>query len=607
MKKIFKWIGGILLASMLLTAGLLIHTLYFRPLMASWFYDRMLISFMLRNPELVTSLGILPTWMGSFNSQLGDASPAEEDRMARWAADNLQILQSYDRGKMDQEAKLSYDTMDFFLRTVVDGDHFRADFPINQMFGAQSAIPDFMINQAPLTSKREAEDYIARLTRFGWKFDGVLAGVKQRAARGINPPHFAIVEVIDQMKGFVGKPPEQNPLYVNLADKLGKLPDLQQPDKAALLQLAAAAIKDVVYPAYGRMIDYFTEIEPKFTRDDGAWSLPDGTAYYDWCIKNQTTAAIPAQQLHELGLLEVARIEHEMDRLLRQTGRNDGTIVARLKQMSQDPAMLYSNDDAGRAAILKDYTDILAESLKASESKFNHLPKTQITVKSVPEFSQATAPQAYYQPGDLSGGRGGVFFFNQRDLSETPKWQMRTLAYHEGIPGHHFQISLSMEQKDLPLYRRIAGSFLFTAYVEGWALYAEQLGGEMGLETSPPDALGRLNAEMMRSVRLVVDTGIHAKHWTHDQAIAYMEDHMMIGHDDARSEVERYFVMPGQALAYKVGELKIMELRAKAQRALGDKFDIKAFHDQVLLHGGLALSSLETVIDDWIRASGGTV
>jgi uncharacterized protein (DUF885 family) len=330
------------------------------------------------------------------------------------------------------------------------------------------------------------------------------------------------------------------------------------------------------------------------------WSLPDGAAYYAWCVRNQTTTKMTPDEIHALGLAEVARINGDMDAALKKIGKTDGSVGQRMKALAADPSLYYSNDEDGRAQILKDYSAILAEADKATEKTFNIRPKAALEVKSVPEFAQATAPSAYYEQGDMSGKRPGVFYFNQRDLKETPKWAMRTLAYHEGIPGHHFQISIAQEQKDLPIFRQMISSFLFTSYTEGWALYAEHLAGEMGLEDNPLDALGRYNDEMLRAVRLVVDSGIHAKHWTRDQAIDYLEGNTGMGHGQVVAEIERYFVAPGQATAYKVGELKILSLRDKAKSELGDKFDIKAFHDQVLTHGGLAMTSLESVIDDWI-------
>ena len=602
MKKVAKWIGGLVLAAIVIVIGLGAHTFYFRPLVATWFYDRVLLIGLLDDPEAITSLGVFPTWVGHYNSRLSDVSPEHEAKVAKWAADSLQTLRSYDRASMDQEGKISFDSMEMFLSDTVESYRYRADYPVNQMFGIQAGLPNFMSQQVPVTNNREARDYVARLKLFGWKFDGLLAGLKERADRGVVPPHFTIVEVLDQMNGFIGTAPTQNPLYISFADKVGKLPDKELPPdlKAAMLGDAEKAIKEVVYPAYGRLIDFFTDLEPKQTADNGVWSLPDGDAFYAWSVRQQTTTKLTPDDIHSLGLAEVARISAEMDAALRKLGKTEGAVGVRMKALAEDPSQFYSNDDAGHAAILNDYTAILAENDKASAAMFNRRPKTAITVKSVPEFAQATAPSAYYEPGDMSGARGGVFFFNQRDLKETPKWSMRTLSCHEGIPGHHFQISISQELTELPMFRRILSSFLFTSYTEGWALYAEQLCGEMGLEDQPLDALGRMKDEMLRAVRLVVDSGIHAKHWTRDQAIEYLESNSGMGHGECVAEIERYFVAPGQATAYKVGELKILDLRAKAKAELGDKFDIKAFHDQVLTHGGLAMTSLESVIEDWI-------
>ena len=603
MKRVFKWLGSLLGAGILALALFAIHTIYFKPLTASLFYNKVLLTFLLDDPELMTTIGLMPSWVGSFDRRLTDASPEHEAKIGRLMQESLETLHGYDRATMDEEGKLSYDSMEIMLVSGIQDFKYRNSFPVNQLFGIQSQLPNFLTQQHQIGNRREAEDYVARLNLFGWKFDGLLASLKERADRGVVPPHFAIVEVLDQMKGFVGKAPVDNPLYVSFAEKLDKLPAnaLTTEVKGQLLKGAESAIKDQVYPAYGKLIAYFTELEPKFTGDNGAWSLPQGEAYYAWRVKDQTTADLSPDDVHALGLAEVARVGTEMDAALRKIGKMDGTVGDRIKALQTDPSQFYPNDDEGRAAILRDYTQILAEADKATTNWFNRRPKTAITVKSVPEFAQATAPTAYYEPGDMSGNRGGVFYFNQRDLKEQPKWEMRTLAYHEGIPGHHFQISISQELTDLPMFRRVVSSFLFTAYTEGWALYAEHLAGEMGLEENPYDALGRMRAEMLRSVRLVVDSGIHAKHWTREQAIDYMETQTGMGHGEVVAEIERYFVDPGQALAYKVGELKILELREKAKKDLGDKFDIKAFHDQILTHGGLAMTSLQQVVDAWIE------
>jgi len=296
-------------------------------------------------------------------------------------------------------------------------------------------------------------------------------------------------------------------------------------------------------------------------------------------------------------LSEVARIGREMDAILKSKGLSDGSIGERVQKLASDPAQRFPNTSEGKLAMLARYQAILNEVNGGLGDAFKVRPKLGVEVKAVPEFAQATSPGAYYQPGSFDGTRPGVFFANMRDPGETPKFAMRTLAYHEGIPGHHFQVTVQQELKGVPFFRRVLP---FTAYAEGWGLYAERLAWELGFEKDPLDNLGRLRDEMLRAVRLVVDTGIHSKHWSLDQAVVYMMENTGMGKADVTAEIKRYFVAPGQALAYKAGMLKILELRARAQQALGPRFKLSEFHDQVLTHGGMPLSLLEQIVNGWI-------
>jgi len=389
-------------------------------------------------------------------------------------------------------------------------------------------------------------------------------------------------------------------LYVSFKEKLDKIAPqtMAATDRDALLTRVEQSIDGSVYPAYRNLITYFTALQPKAQRNDGAWSLPDGDAYYAWCVRRHTTTDMSPEQVHTLGLAEVARVTLEMDAILKEKGLADGAIGPRVQQLAHLPDATFANTPDGKAAMLKRYQAILDEVNAGLGVAFNVRPKLGVEVKAVPEFAEKTAPGAYYEPGSFDGSRPGTFFANMRDPGETPMFAMRTLAYHEGIPGHHFQISIAQELKGVPFFRRVLP---FTAYAEGWALYAERLAWELGFEKDSLDNLGRLRDEMMRAVRLVVDSGIHYKHWTREQAITYMMDNTGMAETDVTAEIERYFVDPGQALAYKAGMLKILELRERAKQALGAKFVLSEFHDQVLTHGSLPLALLERVIDDWIR------
>jgi uncharacterized protein (DUF885 family) len=312
-----------------------------------------------------------------------------------------------------------------------------------------------------------------------------------------------------------------------------------------------------------------------------------------------TTLDLSAREIHEIGLAEVERIGREMDAILRAEGLTEGTIGERVQQLAKRPDQLYPDTEAGREQILADYQAILDEIDPAMDKYFNLRPETGVEVKRVPEFAEETSAGAYYQRPSLDGKRKGTFFANLRDVSEVPKFGMRTLAYHEGIPGHHFQIAITQQLEGIPMFRRLVP---FTAYSEGWALYTERLAWEIGFQDDPLDNLGRLQAEMFRAVRLVVDTGMHHKRWTREEAIDYMLANTGMGEGEVEAEIERYLVMPGQALSYKVGMMKILELRERARRELGEDFSLPEFHDQVLGNGALPLTLLERVVDDWIES-----
>jgi uncharacterized protein (DUF885 family) len=603
MKRLLKWLLSLIALVVVLVAAFLVHVWYFKPYKIDWFYTRVFAQFALDSPELLSNMRILPSWADFYSSKFDDASPEHEQIVADRIRNDHDTLLRYDRNSMDKRGQLSYDILEYFLRIQVEGDQFRDyDFPVNQMFGVQSNLPSFMAQQHPVTNSGEAKAYIARLQKFPLKFDQVLASLKLRESKNLIPPQFMVEEVVKQMDGFTASPPKENPLYTTFKEKLDKIPaaDMDQAAKDKFLADAESSIQQDVYPAYKKLIGYFTALQPKAQGNFGAWHLPNGDAYYAWCVRQNTTTDMTPEQVHQLGLSEVARVGQEMDTILKDHGLVDGTIGARVQQLAKDPSQVFPNTPEGKKAMLAQYQAILDEINAGLGKAFDMRPKLGVVVKPVPEYAEKTAPGAYYEGGSFDGTRPGTFFANMRDTTETPKWAMRTLAYHEGIPGHHFQGSIAQEIPGLPFFQRVIP---FTAYMEGWALYAERLAWELGFEKDPLDNLGRLRDEMMRAVRLVVDTGIHYKRWTREQAIQYMMENTGMAESDVTAEIERYFVDPGQALAYKVGMLKILQLREKAKAELGEQFDLAQFHDQVLDNGALPLELLERVIDDWVAAS----
>ncbi len=588
----------------LLLAWFLAALIWGKPWSVKGLYARTFLKFALKGPELLTMLGILEKFgIHGHNAKLSDASEAFQDKMFRFVRRDLGILRSYSRKRQSKTTLLSTDVMDFFLDDIARAERFRHhDYPLNQMFGIQSEMPNFMLTMHPVVSKLEGRNYVKRLSRFGVKFDQVMEGLLIRERKDCIPPKFVIRRVLDEMTAFIAKPAKENPLYTVFKDKLEKLPKVSAPDRESLLAAAEAEITRTVYPAYQKFIAYFTELEKKASADDGVWKLPDGGEYYAHCLRSSTTTDMTPEQVHETGVKEVARIESEMKAILEKQGyKGVKNPPRKLAEFGKEERFLYPNTDEGRAAALIEYQRILDEMNAALEPVLAIRPKAGLKVERVPEFREKTSAGAYYQPGDLSGSRPGVFYANLRDMKEIHKFGMKTLAYHEGIPGHHFQIAIAQELKGIPFFRRLIP---FTAYAEGWALYTEKLAREMGMyKDDPYSELGYLDSELFRAVRLVVDTGIHYKRWTREEAIEYMEAHTASAHESVVSEIERYIVMPGQACAYKIGEIKMVGLREKAKKALGGRFDLRQFHDVVLKNGSMPLAILEQVVEEYIRSA----
>jgi uncharacterized protein (DUF885 family) len=583
----------------------LVSLFWGRPWSIQHLYTREFAKLAFDSPELLTMLGILERFgLHGHNAKLADASDAHELKMLGKVDRAIKWLRSYNRGRQSPATLLSTDVMDWFLDDQARTGAFRHhNYPLNQMFGVQSELPNFMLTMHPVVSRLEARNYVKRLARFGVKFAQVLEGLKIREAEGVIPPRFVVRRVLDEMTAFVGQPARENPLYTVFKDKLAVVKKTGESDREKLLAAAEAEIERTVYPAYRQLIEYFTALEKKATTDDGVWKLPNGAAYYVHCLRSNTTTHMTPEQVHQTGLDEVERIEGEMRAILEKLGyKGVKSPPKKLAEFTLDERFLFPNTDEGRAAALAEYQRILDEVNAALDPYFAVRPKAGLKVERVPEFREKTSAGAYYQPPDMSGRRPGVFFANLRDMREIRKFEMKTLSYHEGIPGHHFQIAIAQELKGLPFFRRLVP---FTAFDEGWALYTEKLAREIGMyQDDPYSELGYLDSELFRAVRLVVDTGMHYKKWTREQAIEYMEGHTAQAHESVVSEIERYIVMPGQACAYKIGEIKIVALREKAKKALGAKFNLRQFHNVVLKNGSVPLELLERVVDEYIRTTG---
>ncbi|WP_341891792.1 DUF885 domain-containing protein [Variovorax sp. YR752] len=598
---------AVVAALLLALAVFVINLVWFRPFSLDLFHERVFIEFALDSPETLSAIGIAESFgWRRHNAHLDDVSIAKGDRDFAKLRRNLADLRAYDGGALSPSQRLSNRVLDWFLQNQLDGERFRFhDYPVDQLWGVQNETPNFLINVHAIADRRGAEDYLARLSEIGRKYDQVIEGLQRRQQLGVVPPRFVIEHVLASMREFAGKLPAANPLYLHFAGKVATLPGLDDAERRALLDRCTQLIESGVVPAYRRLIAALERQWPLATTDDGAWKLPDGDAFYAWRLRRETTTELTPQQVHDIGVAEVARIEAEMAAILvaqsaLREGETPGQALARL---ALDPRFLYTDDESGRQAALADYTAMIRDQLERSRALFGRLPEAAIEVRRVPEFKEKTAPGAYYNPPALDGSRPGIFFANLRSMAELPRFGMRTLAIHEGVPGHHFQIALAQEMSGVPTFRKVLP---FTAYLEGWALYAESLGKEMALyEGDPYGDLGRLQAEMFRAVRLVVDTGIHQQRWPRERAVRYMVDKTGMPQASVVSEIERYVVEPGQACAYKIGMMRIQAARERAKQALGARFDAQAlrdFHDLLLGSGALPLQVLDEQVDAWIAA-----
>ncbi|MFZ5496210.1 MAG: DUF885 domain-containing protein [Verrucomicrobiota bacterium] len=517
---------------------------------------------------------------------------AERVAVARRA---LAGLERFDRTRLDPQQIVSARIIQWHMEQVVKREPF-ADhsFVFNQFGGLHVRLVNFLSQAHPVRHRRDIENYLARLALVAGQIDEGIAQAKDAATRGFLMPDFITRSALGQFDRFLADEPAKNVLVTSLAERAAKVGGLSAEDRAAFTAAAEKTVRESVIPAFIRARALLQEQLPHTTADAGLWRLPDGDQAYAAALGYYTTTSLTAQEIHETGLREVARIEAEMDRLLRQLGYTEGSVKERFEQL--DASLQPPAEPDPRPALIARYQEILDDSVRRSEALFDLRPKAPCVVKREPPFTEKTAAAHYTTPA-RDGSRPGTFWAPLPG----PRFKMlnmRTLTHHEAIPGHHFQLALIQEMTDLPRFRqdRIFGGN--SANAEGWALYAEQLAAEHGwYEGDIPGRLGQLDAELFRARRLVADTGLHAMQWTRQQAIDYgIPVH----------EVERYVVFAGQACSYKIGQLKILELRARAQTALGAKFSIKEFHNTVLRAGVVPLSVLESIVDDWIAATRGS-
>jgi len=566
------------------------------------FFEVAFVKILLSDPELLTMLGIIDNSLLDFHSdELTDVSPAAERKQLALVREQLAILHRYELKDKTPQQQLSGQVLEWFLQDIVDGAEFMFhDYAIDQMNGWPSRFPTLMSSYHQVVDWPSAERYIARLEALPQKVEQGIEGLALRAEMGVLPPRFVFERVGKDLQTLVNVPVKESVFYTALVDSLAALDTVDDRDRGQLEGNALFAIEQSVYPAYRNLLAYWMELGEQATDDDGVWKLPNGDAYYAYLLRSNTSTDYSPEQLHQLGLSEVQRIAALMNEILRQLGRQQATVGEALQIIGEDSAFSYAAGDEGREQALAVAVAAIEESGAVMPAAFSRLPLAAVEVRRVPEFQEQSRASASYNPPALDGSRPGIFWLNLRAPDQDfTTFDLRTTVFHEAIPGHHFQLALAQEIEDVPNFRK---SLPFTAYAEGWALYAEQLAWEYGLQDDPYDNLGRLQAEMWRAVRLVVDTGIHYKRWTRQQAIDYMIANTGLPESTVVTEIERYIVMPGQACSYKMGMLKILELRERSRKILGERFDIREFHEAVLMNGSLPLGILEAVVDDYIAA-----
>jgi uncharacterized protein (DUF885 family) len=557
------------------------------------FFDEFTAQWVRRDPNLATATRYFSgAEQDRLEQQLTPNTRAWDLERVELARRGLSELAEFEAGKLDESQRVSAQLMRWMLDAVVGGEAYSDyRFPLEQFGGANVQLVETLTLRHPLATAKEASNYVKRLAQVGTRMDESLVEARRLAAKGMIPPRFIVQTTLASMRTFSEVPAEQNALVNVLAQKMEAIEGLSPQQRAELKAQATKLVASEVYPAWSRAIALLDSILPKTTDDAGLWRFKGGDDAYAFFLSRFTTTALTPEQIHQIGLQQVAKIEAQMDTILKQLGRSEGSVRDRVKKLQEDLRYPDPESDAARAAIMRDLNGYIQDALKRSPSLFDLQPKTTVIVQPFPKFREASAA-ANYNRAPLDASRPAIFQIPLR-MQRMTKFGLRSLVYHETVPGHHFQIALEQENTALPRFRqaRVLGGV--SALSEGWALYAEQLVAENGwYEGDPEGLLGQLDAQLFRARRLVVDTGLHAKHWTRQQAIDYGLE---------ASEVERYVVNPGQACAYMIGQLKLLELRDRARTALGAKFSPQAFHNVVLKTGTAPLDMVAGEVDRYIR------
>ncbi|QIZ75716.1 DUF885 domain-containing protein [Ferrimonas lipolytica] len=530
-----------------------------------------------------------------------DLSLEADDKKLQRTKKHLELLLQLDETKLEGQTRISYQLMKQSLEHTIEDDKWRYyNYPVTQMYGYQSGTPSFLINQHAIGNVTDANAYISRLKGIKQRFEQGITQLKKRESLGIMAPKFTFAYAISDSNNVISGAPfdagEDSPLWADFKTKVGNL-EIDPATKAQLLAEAEQALKSQVKSGYQQLITFLEGQAERADTKDGAWKLPKGDEYYQVKLQRTTTTNLNAQQIHQLGLDEVARIHDEMRAIMKKVGF-DGSLQQFFEFMRTDKQFYLDSDQEGRDQYLSEATAIIEDMESRLDESFNIKPKARLTVKRVEPFREVSAGKAFYQQPAPDGSRPGIYYANLYDMADMPTYQMEALAFHEGIPGHHMQIAIAQELPELPKFRRFGS---YTAYIEGWGLYSEYLPKEMGYYQDPYSDFGRLAMELWRACRLVVDTGIHANKWSREQAIDYLATNTPNAQGDVVKAIERYIVMPSQATAYKIGMNKILNLRQLAKQQLGDKFTLPDFHDAILANGPVPLDIMEQQVNQYVQ------
>ena len=604
LKRVLKFFKYLFLIVFIPATLYLSNLFLMKPYSIDHYLGKELVMGLVDSPEALTYIGIFDdfNWLTRHNSRLSIPADGDLENDIKEIEKGIKTLYKYkDSGLSDIQKNtkaIAIFDLENNLRELKEFPYL--DYPLNQIGGIHLNTIQFMNDMHPIRTKSEAVDFIKRADLVKKVYEGTLKDLEKQAENKIYPPEFVYGHVIKQLQEFIDYEFNDHPLYTQFMIKVNEL-NLSESDKNYLDSEIKRAIKESVTPGFELLLKFMLKTEKFANKNHGIWSQPGGDEYYKLRIRSYTTTDYSPEEIHQMGLSEVKRITDRMNEILTGLGYDTSSksVGQIMNELNENPDFLYADTPDRKEIVIRDYTDMTNEAIEVMTDYFHTMPKSEVVVKAVPEYSEKTAAGGYYQSPALDGSRPGVFYANLYDIKQTPKYSMRTLTYHEATPGHHHQIAHSLENEDLTLYRRFG--YGTSAFSEGWALYAERLALEVGLANDPYDELGILQSEIFRAVRLVVDTGMHYKRWTREEAMEYMKSKTGMSDTEVRVEIERYIVWPGQALSYKVGMIKILELRERAMNELGDDFNLKDFHSAVLDHGNPPLFIVEEMVNKMIE------